>query len=80
MNYAIYREYSGHQTRERCKRCFLGACERMIKTDGCIIKIERKVDDSESFVEVTIVMRYDGGTFDYEKLMLGDVEITQKGE
>ena len=52
----------------------------MIKTEGSIIKLERKVDNNGSYFEATIEMRYTGVTsnaFDYEKLILGNVEITQ---
>ena len=51
----------------------------MIKAEGSIIKLERKVDNNGTYFEATIVMRYTGGAsnaLDYEKLMIGDVEIT----
>ena len=50
----------------------------MIKTDGRIIKLERKEGYDEYYVEATIEIRFDGKSFAYKNLILGDVEITQE--
>ena len=72
----------GTTNTETMTKVFFQVGDQVIKAEGSIIKLERKVDNNGAYFEATIVMRYTGGTtnaFDYEKLMIGDVEITQEG-